>query len=246
MPKTPIDYNKTIIYKLVCNDLNIKETYVGHTTDFKSRKSQHKKSISNINAIDYNCKKSKFIRENGGWENWSMIQIELYPCNNLQEAIARERYWFEIYHAKLNTNVPNRSKKEYNRTHKEQKQEYNKTYFEQNKERIKEQIQVYYETHKAQIYENKSKYYKENKEQKQEYNKIYFEQNKEKIKGQKKEYYEEHKEQIYENKRKYYEENKDKINSKRAEKYECECGSILRQSDKSRHLKSLKHCQLIE
>jgi len=35
MPIRATDYSKTIIYKLVCNDPNVMEMYVGHTTDFK-------------------------------------------------------------------------------------------------------------------------------------------------------------------------------------------------------------------
>ena len=38
MPQKPIDYSKTIIYRIVCKDINIKECYVGSTTDFKGRK----------------------------------------------------------------------------------------------------------------------------------------------------------------------------------------------------------------
>ena len=34
MPRKEIDYSKTVIYKIVCNDLNVKDVYVGHTTDF--------------------------------------------------------------------------------------------------------------------------------------------------------------------------------------------------------------------
>ena len=30
------------------------------------------------------------IRENGDWNNWSMIEIEKYPCNDDNEARARE------------------------------------------------------------------------------------------------------------------------------------------------------------
>ena len=32
MPKIEINYNNTIIYKLVITDVNIKECYIGHTT----------------------------------------------------------------------------------------------------------------------------------------------------------------------------------------------------------------------
>jgi hypothetical protein len=38
MPKQPINYENTIIYKIVCNNLNINDCYVGHTTDFTRRK----------------------------------------------------------------------------------------------------------------------------------------------------------------------------------------------------------------
>ena len=38
MPRKPINYKKVIIYKLVCNDLSVKDLYVGHTTDFTNRK----------------------------------------------------------------------------------------------------------------------------------------------------------------------------------------------------------------
>ena len=31
MPKVPIDYAKTILYKIVCNDLKIIDCYVGTT-----------------------------------------------------------------------------------------------------------------------------------------------------------------------------------------------------------------------
>ena len=47
MPKIPIDYSKTIIYKIVCNDLSIKECYVGHTINMTKRKCCHKSTCNN-------------------------------------------------------------------------------------------------------------------------------------------------------------------------------------------------------
>jgi predicted GIY-YIG superfamily endonuclease len=44
MPKVAIDYSNTIIYKIVCKDLNVKELYVGNTVNFRQRKTQHKKA----------------------------------------------------------------------------------------------------------------------------------------------------------------------------------------------------------
>ena len=67
MPRQTMNYSNTIIYKIVCNDLNIKDCYVGHTTDFKSRKCKHKSVCNNANAKEFNYYVYKFIRENGGW-----------------------------------------------------------------------------------------------------------------------------------------------------------------------------------
>jgi hypothetical protein len=91
-------YSKTKIYKLVCNDTTVKDLYVGHTTNWIKRKWRHKYECKN-----YNKKKDIFIRNNGGWDNWSMILIEEYPCNNKLQAEQRERYWIEDLKPNLNT-----------------------------------------------------------------------------------------------------------------------------------------------
>ena len=106
MPKNAIDYQNTIIYKIVCNNLAITDCYVGHTTDFNRRKSRHKHSCyyeeKKINRNIY-----KTIRDNGGWENWTMVEIEKFPCADRNEAAARERYWYEqLNTAKMNMIKP--------------------------------------------------------------------------------------------------------------------------------------------
>lgn len=97
MPKDIINYSSTIIYKIVCKDLNVKDIYVGHTTNFIRRKANHKYDCNNPNSKPYNFKIYLTIRENGGWSNWEMIEVEKYNCNDRNEAAARERYWYEIY-----------------------------------------------------------------------------------------------------------------------------------------------------
>ena len=149
MPKLPMDYSKTVMYKLVCNDLLITDCYVGHTTDFIRRKYEHKKRCCNENQEAYNLKVYKCIREHGGWSNWSMIEIEKYPCNDSNEATARERYWLENLKPTLNCQIPNRSKKEYYEENKEHLKEYNKVWNEKNKEYKKE----WYELNKEKIKE---------------------------------------------------------------------------------------------
>jgi hypothetical protein len=97
MPKVPMDYSRTIIYKIVCRDLSITNCYVGHTTDFIKRKYNHKSTCKTDPSYLY-----QFIREHGDWNNWDMIMIESYPCNDKNEARKRERYWIETLNANLN------------------------------------------------------------------------------------------------------------------------------------------------
>jgi hypothetical protein len=63
-------------YKLVCNDINVKEFYVGSTRAWRERKRNHKSNCNNKNSPDFNNPKYKTIRANGGWENWKMLEIE--------------------------------------------------------------------------------------------------------------------------------------------------------------------------
>ena len=62
MPRTPIDYSKTLIYKLVKNDdYDNANVYVGSTTDFTRRKNEHKTSCNNEKHKEYNDKKYQYI-----------------------------------------------------------------------------------------------------------------------------------------------------------------------------------------
>ena len=148
MPRLPIDYSKTLIYKIVHkDDYDNANVYIGSTTDFTRRKNEHKSSYINEKNKEYNYKKYQYIRANGGWDEWNMIEIEKYPCNDGNEARAREEYWRCHFNANLNsikafrTKEQNKEqKKEYYVQNKEQMKEYNKEYYVQNKEQRKEKI----------------------------------------------------------------------------------------------------------
>ena len=123
-----IDYSKTIINKIVCNDLNITDCYVGHTTNFRHRKSNHKDGCNYEKDKHYHYKVYEIIRANGGWDNWSMLEIEKYPCVDANEARTRERYWYEKLNPTLNSRLPIISKQEYLEKHREHKREYDMIY----------------------------------------------------------------------------------------------------------------------
>ena len=144
MPKTPIDYSKTIIYKLVHKeDYDNVNVYVGSTTDFVKRKNSHKSCCNSEKQKGYNEKKYQYIRDNGGWNEWNMIEIQKYPCNDKREAEAREEYWRFHFNSQLNmrkayiTDVGKKEQiKEYRENNKEKSLDYAKEYRENNKEKL--------------------------------------------------------------------------------------------------------------
>jgi hypothetical protein len=216
MPKQDIDYSKTIIYKLRhITDINDTEVYIGHTTNFSKRKAQHKQSCNCITGETYNEKKYETIRSKGGWEEWEMLPIELYPCSNKIEAVIKEEYWRNHYNAQLNSLKAH--------TTEQERKEALKTY-------MKVYNPVYQELHKEHIKEQKKEYYQANREDTLIKNRINYEMNKEATLKQQK---------------KYYEKNKDKRLAYSKEKITCECGCIFARNNKSDHLKSQKHINLM-
>ena len=210
MTKTIINYSNTIIYKIVCNDLTIEEKYVGSTTNFRQRKSCHKSTCNNENSKKYNYKIYQFIRNNGGWENWCMIEIEKYPCEDGNETRSRERFWIEELKCKLNIIVPTRSKKEHYEANAEKIKENKKTYQQENADKIKEYKKTYQQENADKIKENRKEYYQENKEKIKEQFKEYYQEKTEWFKEYQKEYHQKNADKIKEYKKLYYQNKKTK------------------------------------
>jgi hypothetical protein len=101
MPKTKMDYSNTIIYKIFCKDPSIKEIYIGHTTNFVTRKSSHKASCKNSNSYIY-----RYIRAHGEWDNWKIIILDDIDCKNYEEARKTEQSYIDEYNnnSELNSN----------------------------------------------------------------------------------------------------------------------------------------------
>jgi len=83
-----------------------------------------------------------------------------------------------------------------------------------------------------------------NKEYQKEYHKEYHIKNAEHIAERAKKIYNDNKEILVEKQKQYYLNNKEKIAEQRKETFTCNCGSILRVSDKTKHNKSKKHINL--
>ena len=165
MPKLPIDYSNTTIYKLVHKeDYDNANTYIGSTTDFIRRKNNHKNNCNNKKNKEYNDKKYQYIRDNGGWGDWNMLEVEKFPCNDKREAEAREEYWRCHFNSQLNTKrayITDEQRKELDKERKREYREHNeyreyqkvyqKIYYGKNREKIIENMKQYYNNKKNNI-----------------------------------------------------------------------------------------------
>ena len=159
MPKVPMDYSKCCIYKIEHVD-DESLVYVGHTTSFNMRKTEHKNSCYNEKGKQYNLKVYQMIRDNGGWENFIMIEVEKYPCNDKREAERRENEVMKELKANMNTINSFRTEEEIT----EYKKENGKAYRQSNKSKIQEKNKKYYESNKPKIQEQMKDYREANKD----------------------------------------------------------------------------------
>ncbi len=143
MPRTSIDYNKNVIYKLIHQeDYENNNIYIGHTTNFTKRKGQHKQACNNPNIKDHNAYNYQYIRDNGGWNMWDMVEIEKFPCNDKQEAHRQERYWIDFYKSTLNKQLPTRTYAEWVLQNHDKVLEIKRRYNNKNRDTINEKSRI--------------------------------------------------------------------------------------------------------
>ena len=204
------NYTKTSIYKICCKDATITDIYIGSTCNFNRRKAQHKSNCNKEISKEYNQYKYQFIRDNGGWDNWDMIELKEFSCENKREKDTEERKHIDELKPSLNKVLPTRTIKEWRKDNKQKKIQKDKDYYLKNKEKIKEQVKQYRLNNKEKFKEKEKEYRVKNKEKSKEYNKQYRLNNKEKKKQRDKEYYLKNKEKIKEKVKQYRLNNKEK------------------------------------
>ena len=92
-----------VIYKIEYLDKTLEFMYIGSTSNFTSRKWDHKKRLTQSYKKGYNLKLYETMREYGGWEHFEIHPIEeLVGVTKLQARI-REQYWIDYYKPKLNS-----------------------------------------------------------------------------------------------------------------------------------------------
>ena len=168
------DYSRTVIYKLCCKDPSITDIYIGHTTDFRKRKCQHKCYCHNEKDKSYNVYVYRYIREHGGWDNWDMIEVCRQSCIDANDARKLERKYLEELGATLNMDVPSRTEKEYKYDNRDKIKVYNKKYYEKKSDKIKEKSKKYSEENRDKINEYYKNYREEHTENMKDYSKKYY------------------------------------------------------------------------
>ena len=112
------DYSKACIYKICCKNVEIKDVYVGSTTNLAQRRNAHKTKCQNERSKAYTYPVYQFIRDNGGFDNWEVIKVQDAECNCSEDLLKIERACMERLGATLNKQVPGQSDKEYYKANK--------------------------------------------------------------------------------------------------------------------------------
>ena len=94
-------YDKFVIYKIYQPEIP-EMFYIGSTTNFSSRKSNHKKYCSNKVSKKYRYPLYQYIRACGGWDKFEMCIIENYQCQSKGEGLQKEQEYIDLLKPKLN------------------------------------------------------------------------------------------------------------------------------------------------
>ena len=99
------DYKTYVIYKIYQID-NPDLIYIGSTTNYSQRKSNHKKSCKNRVSKKYKYPLYQYIRACGGWDKFTIEKVEENPYNSKEEMLLREKELIDLLQARLNTIKP--------------------------------------------------------------------------------------------------------------------------------------------
>jgi hypothetical protein len=145
-----VDYKNTKIYYIQVGD----KRYYGHTAEkyLSTRESKHRSNFKQGETMPL----YKLLRENNMNENdIKLVFVENFPCENVEEAKQRERWWVE-YDGELNKLRPIITDAE--------RLEYFKTYYKNNKEEKNTYSKQYRQDRLDERREKDRDYYYKNKE----------------------------------------------------------------------------------
>ena len=123
-----------VVYKLFCKDLD--GFYIGSSMNFHNRQQKHKYSWNDEKSKEYNKKLYKYIRDNGGFDEWNFEILEMGEYEDKYCMKDRERYFIETLIPTLNCAIPNRTNEEWREDNKDKVYNYKKKYADNNKKLI--------------------------------------------------------------------------------------------------------------
>jgi hypothetical protein len=123
--------------------------------------------MQNAKSSKYNFKLYQYIRENGGWQNWTMKIIKEVACNNKQEALEHERKFCDLFNGTLNVQQQTRTKAQWHKDNNERlvlKKKQKRENDETEMQKYKDYHHKHYQIHKEDYLLYASRYRVENRE----------------------------------------------------------------------------------
>jgi hypothetical protein len=227
------DYSQCVMYKLWYDEY----VYYGFTTNIQRRQYSHKAKSKYSNSKIY-----QKMRETGGYDNWTFEIVEHYPCNDINEARLRERYWIENNLSNMNTNIPSRTYEQYVEDNREHITKRCREWRHKNPEKVKKSNDKYLEINREKINERSNERNKKKYREDEEYKKKVSESGKEIIECECGESYTKSHKKRHMNTKKHLE-----ALGLEFTPIVCECGCELSSEEKlTNHLKTNKHINLMK
>ena len=156
------EFENCSVYEIRCKDPNINEIYIGATKNIKNRIQQHYYNITQKEKKHYPV--YTFIRDNGGWKNWTFVVLETITVENRAELSKRESEYVKLKNPKLNKVIPCRTIKEYCHDNREHLRQQNALFNIRHREKINNIKKEKYKTNKQYYLEASRKYTEKNKD----------------------------------------------------------------------------------
>ena len=128
------------VYCLVCKDTDVQEVYVGSCQDLNIRIKHHRTDCNNKNSPKYYRKVYQFIRENGGFDNFKFIWLELFKTDDTIFLKQLEQHYMDTFPRELLLN----SLRAYT-TEEEKREQFrqgSKKYYKENKDELNKKRKV--------------------------------------------------------------------------------------------------------
>ena len=100
-----IEMNKCGIYAIKCKDPTVQKVYIGSTKHLGQRINRHRYECNTEFRRNYNYPIYKYIRENGGFDNFEFDFLEEVTDEDI--LVIKEQEWIDLFPDELLLNATN-------------------------------------------------------------------------------------------------------------------------------------------